>query len=67
MLLMKYECEYIEIGMIGIVQEFYLFEVNNSSYLTVTADDILNLQINKTYNLQCINSKIMMSIIIIID
>ena len=37
-------------GMSQIMQQFYSFEINNCSYLTVNNDDQPNLLNNETYN-----------------
>ena len=41
--------------------KFYSFETNNCSYLNVPWNGQLNWQNNETYDLQCTNSKIMMT------
>ena len=52
-------------GMSQIVRKLYSFETNNCSYLYVPVDDQLNRRNNEAYNLQCTNSKIMMTVTII--
>ena len=54
-------------GMSRIVKIFYSFETNNCSYLAVPDNGQLNQQKKQTYDQQLTNSKIMMTITIIID
>ena len=46
-------------------KKIYSVKTNNCSYLAVTGNGRLNRQTNKSYELQCTNSKIMTTITII--
>ena len=48
-------------------KKMYIFDTNNYSYLDVTNDGWLNQYKNEAYDLQWTNSKILMTITIMID
>ena len=62
MLVMKHECECLEIWDELNCTKLYSFKTENWYYLSVPDDDVLNEQNNETFNLQWTNSKMMMTI-----